>query len=696
MYGVALRWLRELLGSEATFHAGQWEAIRALVVDHSRALVVQRTGWGKSMVYFLSCKLLREQGRGLTLLISPLLSLMRNQLAAAAKLGLRAHTINSENDAEHEEVERLLYANEIDLLLISPERLGNKRFQAQMWQTIKQHIGLIVVDEAHCISDWGHDFRPDYRRILRYLDELPPDTPVLGTTATANNRVVDDVAEILGGDGDIEIMRGPLTRESLNLFVIRESLSAGYRLALLAELLRRLDGSGIIYCLTTDDCRKVSDWLRLQGYNVKPYYANVADDYGEDRAELERQLLANEVKALVASVAMGMGFDKPDVHFVIHYQQPGSIISYYQQIGRAGRNLDRAYVILMRGAEDRDIHEHFINSAFPKEEHIDQTIAALDSSSEMTFYKLFKHVNTRYGGMEKILLHLELEGIVEKVDSSYHLKDMRQPDYERWAGVTAQRYAELDQMHEFMTYDGCLMQFIARVLDDPTPLQPCGKCQNCRQRGVEAKPDNRLIEEANRFLRGRRDKEYIEVKGHLMWPNSFAARGKSKIKPPNEKGIALSIYNDGGWGSLVAQNKYTEQRFSDDLVTASADLLREYWSKLANPPTWVTAVPSLRRPDLVSDFARRLAVAVGLPYQDVLVKTEQRAEQKLMLNSFQQVSNLWDTFAVSENLTGDPVLLVDDVSDSGWTFAVVGNLLSEYGCGAVHPFALARTSGWGN
>jgi len=435
MRATVEEWLREILGAGAQFRDGQWEAIEALVSHRQRILVVQRTGWGKSLVYFIATRLLRQQRMGTTLLISPLLSLMRNQIQAAADWGLRADTINSSNREEHERVERLLLTGKLDLLLISPERLANDQFQRDIWPAFSQRIGLLVIDEAHCISDWGHDFRPNYRRIMRVLDDLRPATPVLGTTATANDRVVADVAEILGAN--LNVQRGPLTRDSLRLYVYPEPRDHAYRLTLLSHLLNNIPGSGIVYCTTTRDCRFVAEWLQQQGFNAKPYYADVEEETDENRVELEQQLLRNEVKALVASVALGMGFDKPDLHFVIHYQLPGSIISYYQQIGRAGRGIDQAHIILMHGDGDEDIQRHFIETAFPQPEHIEAAITALAQSGPVTQTELQRFVNVNRSMLDKILTHLEVEKIIEKRKSDYVLvAENARPDFARWQQVT--------------------------------------------------------------------------------------------------------------------------------------------------------------------------------------------------------------------------------------------------------------------
>lgn len=683
---AAKRWLHQVLGPAARFRPGQLEAITALVDDRQRTLVVQRTGWGKSMVYFIATRLLRSQGAGPTILISPLLSLMRNQIEAANALGVRAASINSANEQEdNARVETRLLAGDLDLLLISPERLANQRFRDNVWERIRHDVGLLVVDEAHCISDWGHDFRPDYRRIMRVLDEVPAQTPVLGTTATANDRVVADVSEILGAN--LQVLRGPLTRDSLLLYVYPEPYSISYRLVLLAYLLRRIEGSGIIYCMTTRDCLRVSQWLNHQGFNTRPYYAQVEQDTGENRVELEQQLLNNEVKALVASVALGMGFDKPDLHFVIHYQHPGSIIGYYQQIGRAGRAIDQAHIILMHGPEDEEIQRYFIETAFPKPEHVQQVIDALADSAGLTRNQLMGSVNVRLSTLEKIMTHLEIENIVEKQGREYHLIDaQRTPDYARWEQVVRQRLAELADMQAYIQQQGCLMRFIAEALDDPRSPQPCGKCKNCR--GVESKfvADPQLIEQASAFLR---DSEKIVFEPRKMWPTSLSEEKRGRLRHPNADGVALCQYYDQGWAELVKRGRYADNHFADELVTASAALLARHFETLDTPPVWVTAVESLRRPALVPDFARRLAQALHLDYHGVVQNIREQPEQREMQNSWQQAANVLDAFAV-DNVRAEPVLLVDDLVDSNWTLTVIGQLLLEQGCAAVHPFVLAK------
>lgn len=681
-------WLRETLGANVTFRDGQWEAISALVERHERTLVVQRTGWGKSLVYFMATRLLRQQGAGTTLLVSPLLALMRNQIEAAQRWGLKAETINSTNVEDHAAVQTRLLAGKIDLLLISPERLGNERFQLEVWPLLRKQVGLMVIDEAHCISDWGHDFRPNYRRIMHILDDLPAKTPVLGTTATANDRVVKDVSEILGAT--MNIQRGPLTRDSLRLYTYTDALDHPTRLTLLAHLMKTIPGSGIIYCTTTRDCQIVAEWLQLQGIDAQPYYADIESDGSETRIELEQRLMKNQLKALVASVALGMGFDKPDLSFVVHYQQPGNIISYYQQIGRAGRNIGEAHIILMHGPGDEDIQQHFIDTAFPKPKQIESAIHALQERGALKQTELQRYVNANKSTLDKILTHLEVERIIQNTDEGYLLKNASaRPDYKRWAMVTKQRETELQQMRDYIKHDDCLMRFIAQALDDPTNVQPCGRCKNCRKSQSKFMPDPRIVDVARRFLREGRP---ILIEPRKRWPSGLPGMKRTIIEQVNQPGIALCGYYDTGWSELIKRGRFETNFYPDELIRESVAILQAHFTTLDEPPQWVTAVPSLRRPVLVNSFAERLASGLGLRYMPTLQHIKQHPEQVNMRNSFQQVMNVYNVFKVQDSPSSMPVLLVDDVADSKWTLTVAGALLRKNGSGPVYPYVLATTN----
>ncbi|MEA2608263.1 MAG: ATP-dependent helicase RecQ [Chloroflexota bacterium] len=674
--------LEAMLGPGATFRDGQREAIEAVVEDGHRALVVERTGWGKSLVYWIATRVRRDQGHGPTLIISPLLALMRNQIAMAGRLGLRAATINSGNPDEWDTVQAGLADNSIDVLLISPERLANERFTRDVLPGIQGSIGLFVVDEAHCISDWGHDFRPDYRRIGRILRLLDPHVPVLATTATANDRVVNDVAEQLGTGA--AILRGPLARFSLQLDAIVLENQAE-RLAWLAEQLPLMPGSGIVYCLTVADTQRVATFLQSQGIDARAYNAALSTD---ERVVLEDALLANEMKALVATVALGMGFDKPDLGFVVHYQRPGSAIAYYQQVGRAGRAVDHAYGVLLSGREDDEIAEFFMDSAFPPTANMNEILDALDRVESMTIGGLEKTVNLKRGRITQALKLLELDGAVAHDGGRYR----RTPnpwvqDEERIARVIAARRVELAQMQAYLQHDGCLMEFLVRVLDDPDPV-PCGRCVNCTGHGLPRSVDHGLVRAAASFLK----RDLRPVKPRLIWAPDAVDGLSGRITPSNQGGMALCVYGDAGWGREVQRGKYVDGEFSRDLVEASSRAIRDRWHP-SPAPTWVTALPSTAKPGLVDAFARSLADRLALPYVEALNVLERAEPQKAMENSSQQLRNAYLKLGIDGSaVRPGPVLLVDDIVDSGWTLTVAGWLLPTHGSGEVYPFALAAAS----
>ncbi|ACV62200.1 ATP-dependent DNA helicase, RecQ family [Desulfofarcimen acetoxidans DSM 771] len=684
----AVRLLKAMLGAGVVFREGQWEAIES-IINRKRTLVVQRTGWGKSIVYFIATKLLRDQGAGPTILISPLLSLMRNQIENAARIGIRAESINSQNEEDWEHVKSTLVRGECDVLLVSPERLANFYFLDQVLPLISSGIGIFVVDEAHCISDWGHDFRPDYRRIVRIVNNLPSNVPVIATTATANDRVVNDIKEQLGQN--LSIFRGPLKRDSLRLQTIRLA-DQSERLAWLVANIPKMNGSGIIYCLTVADCDRVARWLQEKGINALEYHGKLGNDL---RKEREQKLLDNEIKALVATVALGMGFDKPDLGFVVHYQRPGSIVAYYQQIGRAGRALDNAYAILLNGREDDEIQDYFINTAFPGADEMDRVVRVLNSSQRgLKASEIMLLLNISQIRLEKCLKMLQIDEAISKNGTVYsRTLNPWQPDIARSEQVTAQRKHELRRMQDYVNTDMCLMKFVSLELGDPYAGN-CGRCKNCcgegffsEQVGIEN------ILEATQFLRGN----FLVIEPRKQWPPGGVGDMKGKISGEhrNQEGYSLCMYGDAGWGRLVREDKYEQGYFRDELVFAAVDLIKNQW----NPypfPVWVTAVPSLRHPNLVPDFAKKVAEKLGIPFNPVLVKVKSTPQQKTMKNSFLQADNVIDCFEIQFGCPEGPVLLIDDMVDSRWTFTVCGMLLSKSGSGLVYPFAIANTAGGGD
>ncbi|WP_199245761.1 RecQ family ATP-dependent DNA helicase [[Phormidium] sp. ETS-05] len=687
----ALLLLRQALRNpQADFREGQWEAIESIIEDKARLLVVQRTGWGKSLVYFLATRLLRDRGTGPTLLISPLLALMRNQIDAASRLNIKAATINSSNTEEWPTIQAAVLQGNVDILLISPERLANQEFRENVLLPISQRLGLFVVDEAHCISDWGHDFRPDYRRIVRILQALPPTIPVLATTATANNRVVNDIIAQLGDR--LQVSRGTLARESLRLQNIYLP-SQAVRMAWLAEILPKIPGSGIIYTLTVRDADRVANWLKLQHIDCAAYHSSSEE---EERLNLESRLLNNQIKALVATTALGMGFDKPDLSFVIHYQRPGSVVHYYQQVGRAGRAVETAYGILLSGNEDQEITDYFINTAFPPDAHVEQVLGALEQTDGgLSTPALEQRLNLSRSQIEKVLkmLSVETPSPVIKIGSKWNATPVNyQINKEKIVKLTQIRRTEQQRMLEYMQTSECLMAFLARELDDPHHL-PCGKCASCvGQPLLPTTASLDLVNQAVMFL--RRSDQVIEPRKKFP-ANAFLRYNWITSNIPlnwqAKAGRALCLWGDAGWGELVKRGKYHDNYLDDTLVQATVDMLHR-WQPQPHP-TWVTAVPSLNRPELVPDFAERLAAKLGLPFVPAIIKIRDTKPQKEMQNSYQQASNLDGAFRVDQwsGMNG-AVLLVDDVVDSRWTFTVLAALLRSAGSGPVFPLALAINS----
>lgn len=674
--------LKKYYGENAQFRDGQKEAIED-VLQGKRTLVVQKTGWGKSLVYFMATRIIRKRSVGITLIISPLLALMNNQIESATKLELQVRSINSENQEEWEGILDEINRNCVDALIISPERLANAEFKELLMKRLSVQIGLLVVDEAHCISDWGHDFRPDYRRIVDIINVLPSNVPVLATTATANNRVVEDIKDQLGGN--LQISRGSLMRDSLAIQVIRLD-SKEERLAWLADNISLLSGTGIIYCLTVSDCKLVSQWLNSKGICCNSYYAGM--DQEEKREAVER-FMNDEIKALVATVAFGMGFDKPDIAFVIHFQKPGNVVAYYQQIGRAGRAIEQAYAVLFCGREDDEINNYFIDSAFPTEDLMNDVVKTVTEHPGTKKMDFEQYINMKRRKIDQCIKYLLVNGDIYKEGKAYY-KTPRvwKADLKKSNQITNIRRLELKQINDFANTPGCYMKYIANVLDD-TNAKECRKCSNCLGTAIfPEKPSLPNVIDAQRFIK----EAFYIIEPRKKWPNGIRIEEKNNIliESQCEQGLVLSNYGDAGWGKLVAECKYEKGYFDEQLLNASVELLQDYVKD--NDIKWVTNISSRRRPDLVRNFAKKLASCMKLEYRDVIEKKSDARCQKELNTNYLQFQNAYDSFEVVEALP-ENVLLVDDMVDSRWTFTVCGYMLRKKGSGKVFPYALANTAG---
>ncbi|WP_225830327.1 RecQ family ATP-dependent DNA helicase [Streptomyces sp. NK08204] len=703
--------LAQLIGASAgsaRLREDQWQAVAALVEERRRALVVQRTGWGKSAVYFVATALLRRRGSGPTTIVSPLLALMRNQVEAAQRAGIRARTINSANPEEWEAIHQEVERGETDVLLVSPERLNSVEFREQLLPRLAATTGLLVVDEAHCISDWGHDFRPDYRRLRTMLAELPADVPVLATTATANARVTADVAEQLGtGVGDALVLRGPLDRESLRLGVLKLP-DAAHRLAWLGERLEDLPGSGIIYTLTVAAAEEVAGFLRQRGYPVAAYTGKTEN---ADRLQAEEDLLANRVKALVATSALGMGFDKPDLGFVVHLGSPSSPIAYYQQVGRAGRGVDHADVLLLPGREDEAIWAYFASVGFPPEEQVRRTLAVLEQSDRpLSLPALEPLVDLRRSRLETMLKVLDVDGAVKRVKGGWTATGRPWAyDAERYARVARQREEEQQAMRDYAATTGCRMEFLRRQLDDEKAA-PCGRCDSCAGPWL----DPAVSPEALAAATGALDRPGVEVEPRRMWPSGMPAVGidlKGRI-PVNQQaatGRALGRLSDIGWGNRLRpllSAQAPDGPVPDDVLAAVVTVVADWarspggWASGSRDavarPVGVVAMPSRSHPRLVASLAEGLARVGRLPLLGGLAYTAQAGEHAAhRSNSAQRLRALAASFTVPDDLADalagnpGPVLLVDDYTESGWTLAVAARLLRQAGADQVLPLVLA-------
>ncbi|GAA3029112.1 DEAD/DEAH box helicase [Kitasatospora albolonga] len=710
--------LRELAGPAAVLREDQWLAIEALVVDHRRALVVQRTGWGKSAVYFISTALLRARGAGPTVIVSPLLALMRNQVDSAAKAGIHARTINSANPEEWDDIQAEVAAGQVDVLLVSPERLNNPDFRDQVLPKLAASTGLLVVDEAHCISDWGHDFRPDYRRLRTMLAELSPGVPVLATTATANARVTADVAEQLGtgvggaargSDGTALVLRGPLDRESLGLGVL-DLPDPAHRLAWLADHLAELPGSGIVYTLTVAAADEVTAFLRQRGYPVASYSGRTED---AERRTAEADLLANRVKALVATSALGMGFDKPDLGFVVHLGSPGSPIAYYQQVGRAGRGVDRAEVLLLPGREDEAIWRYFASLGFPAEEQVRRTLDALaEAGRPLSTAALEPRVDLRRARLETMLKVLDVDGAVRRVRGGWTSTGQEWTyDAARYAKVAESRTAEQRAMREYATTGACRMEYLRRQLDDEQAA-PCGRCDNCT--GVRRSPE--VSDEAMAAARAALGRPGVSFEPRRLWPTGMEAigvplKGRIPAGEQAETGRALGRLSDIGWGtrlrSLLADDAPdgpVPPEVLDAMVSVLADWARgpggwagpeDAEGGRAARPVGVVTMDSARRPRLVASLGARIAEVGRLQLLGRVSYVDGRPPHGPRSNSAQRLHSLAGALVVPDELqqaiaaNPGPVLLVDDLVDSGWTVTVAARLLRRAGTGPVLPLTLA-------
>lgn len=698
--GLAI--LRRLVGrADADFHPGQWEAIEALVAHNRRALVVQRTGWGKSAVYFVATLLQRAMGSGPTLIVSPLIALMRDQVAAATRAGVRTAAISSANATEWSKIAQRLDADDLDILLVSPERLVNPTFASRQLPELVKRMGMLVIDEAHCISDWGHDFRPDYRRIRTLVSALPLTIPVLATTATANSRVVEDVAEqIAPSSDDVFILRGPLARASLRLGVLNLP-DPSNRLGWLVQHLGELPGSGIIYCLTVSTAEDTARALAMAGHNVKEYTGRTD---AEARSDLEEALRDNQVKALVATSALGMGFDKPDLGFVVHLGAPSSLIAYYQQVGRAGRATNNADILLLPGPEDPDIWSYFATASMPTQERADGVLEALAGGQVLSIPALETRVNMRRSQLGLLLKIMAVDGSVTKVRDGWQATGKPWVlDTERYERIYLSRLGEQQAMLDYEHSQTCRMTFLTKQLDDPSTT-PCGRCDVCAGQWYPTSVNRSAYETAIESLR----RVGVPVEPRTTWPSGMDAlqvglKGRIPAEEIAEEGRVIARLTDLGWGEALrallrsdTDGVPIDAEITSTLAQACLQVLAE-WDE--QRPAAVVRVPSRTRPHLIDSLASGIARVGRLQDLGWLDLAEGASRLQSSTNSAYRLRDVHDRFSVGpelmsrlSHLGGASVLLVDDVISSRWTMTIAARSLRRAGAGHVFPLALALSA----
>lgn len=673
--------LKKMLGPDAKFRDGQYEAIESTLVK-KRTLIVQKTGWGKSLVYFICTSINREEGKGVTFVVSPLLSLMKNQSDMASRLRLRTKILNSTTKDEWDEIIQLLLQNKLDVVFITPETLFNKKIQKVIFDI---NIGLFVIDEAHCISDWGHDFRLEYSKLKDVISRFPSNVSILATTATANNRVVEDLKLQLGED--IYISRGNLMRNNLYIQVLKMPDKES-KLGWILENIDDFNGNGIIYCLTKGDCDLVYNFLLENSIDVRPYHGGLNEETNEVNLKLFTE---NKIKALVATVKLGMGFDKGDISFVIHFQSPQNIVSYYQQIGRAGRNINSALTFLMQGPEDKKIVNSFINFAFPSANEMNNIYELISSNNGTKTSEIDSHLNIRKSRKDKCLDFLEKDGYIYKENYKYFAtpKQYRYNE-EHYESIKKIRRKELEEIQELPNVQACYNWHIVSLLDDKTQ-DKCSFCANCNKELFPTEVKREYIEKASNYINNLT----LKIIPRKRWIHNWKS-----IDMPNEIGLCLCKYGDGKYGELVKAGKYITNRFSDVLLDRSVEVIRNQIlnNNNNNDIAYITNVPSLRS-KIVDDFTSRLAVKLGLEFLEIMQKFDAE-QQKIMENSYYQFKNANESFDVNnfdyDVFKNKSIILVDDVVDSKWTITICGYKLREIGFKSVFPFALADSSNNGD
>ena len=685
---TAQRVIEAMAGGGARLRDDQETAVAALCEPAARVLVVQATGWGKSAVYWVATAIRRSEGAGPTLVVSPLLSLMRDQVAAAARAGLRAATLNSSNFDDWSAIEDGLLAGDIDVLLVSPERLANPGFGRRVLDSLAGRLGLVVIDEAHAVSDWGHDFRPDYRRVSDVLRRLNPETPVLATTATANARVTDDVASQLG-DATL-VLRGQLARASLELSVV-DRLTPLDRYAWVVDHLPRLPGSGIVYTLTVADAERLAAAVaEVHGRDV-PVAAYTGQLEPDLRHELEDALRDNRLKALIATSALGMGYDKPDLGFVVHVGAPPSPVSYYQQVGRAGRAIEHAHAVLLPSDADAGVWDYFATATIPVPEQVDKVLAVLSAEEPQSVAAVEAQSGVRRGRVELMLKQLAVDGVVDRLEGGWVTTGKSWVyDHEHYDGVVAVRRREADIMRAYTRGERCLMELLQTSLDDPH-AEPCGRCSVCLgglPEALDGAPSPETLKKVTDLL--RRQVHLLEPR--KMWPGgAFGTRGRIAPDDAHEVGRTLIHADAPEWRDTVASLFKVDAAAPEEVGEACVRLLAGWKDSWSQRPEVVVDLPAAGFPMMTASVADHVAARGRLDRASL--PAPGRLPDLRAMSSADEAAFWRDALTpgtLPADVAGRAVLLVVDATSSLWPITVAAAALRRAGASAVLPLLLHR------
>ncbi len=656
--------LKQKFGLER-FYDEQWESISALLNGH-RILLIQKTGYGKSLCFQFPAILFD----GLTVVFSPLIALMRDQVSKLQSLGIPARCINyHQSEEENQDILNQAKQGLLKILYIAPERQENATWQEEV-KSFK--LSMVVVDEAHCISYWGHDFRPAYRRIINVVNLLPKGMPVIATTATATKMVEKDVASQLAGK--IRIIRGNLVRENFRLYVI-DVKSEDEKLIWLAQNLNRLEGSGIIYTGTVNESELIDRWLKFNRIPSR-YYNSRLESQG--RIEVEQGLLNNTWKCVVSTNALGMGIDKPDIRFIIHTQFPQSPVHYYQEIGRAGRDGLPTVIILLYNPEDRDLPEAFIDGAKPSLSKYDKVMSEI--RRELLGEKdLMKRTNLRQTQFRTIISDLIDQGIVrevqiEKLRMYEYITKAKAFNYQLMNDLRAAKTKELEMMIQYAESKEPRMAFLCRHLGD----KQVSKANSCDNSGL---PKHYYIPHAewDEFLDQFRQQDF---------PTLEVANAKHNLI----NGVASSYYGVSNVGKTIHKCKYENGGDFPGFLISKMIKAFNYRFKDEHFDL-ILYVPPTVSGDLVRNLAIKVAQATKIPISHDLIKVRQTQEQKVFQNNYLKSNNLNDAFALTETQVakGKSILLIDDIFDSGATIKEISKYLSLHGAKMIAPIVLAKT-----